>query len=50
MADMKENISVSLEKDTIAWLDEETQSGTFRNRSHVIEFAIRELMKNKKGT
>lgn len=47
MVDMKENISVSLEKDTIAWLDEQSQSGTFRNRSHVIEYAIQELMKRE---
>ncbi len=43
MSDMKENISVSLEKDTIKWLDEQAATGKYRNRSHVIEYAISEL-------
>jgi Arc/MetJ-type ribon-helix-helix transcriptional regulator len=43
MADMKENISVSLEKDTIKWVDEQTKTGKYRNRSHVIEYAINQL-------
>ncbi len=47
MTDMKENISVSLEKDTIAWLDAQAETGKFRNRSHVIEFAINELKKKE---
>lgn len=47
MADMKENISVSLEKDTISWLDEQAATGKFRNRSHVIEYAINELKKRE---
>lgn len=45
MADMKENISVSLEKDSIKWVDEQAATGKYRNRSHVIEFAIQELKK-----
>jgi Arc/MetJ-type ribon-helix-helix transcriptional regulator len=45
MADMKENISVSLEKDLITWLDKQAETGRFRNRSHVIEYAINELKK-----
>jgi Arc/MetJ-type ribon-helix-helix transcriptional regulator len=45
MADMKENISVSLEKDTIAWVDAQAETGKFRNRSHVIEYAINQLKK-----
>ena len=43
MADMKENISVSLEKETIAWADKQVTSGKYRNRSHVIEYAINQL-------
>lgn len=43
MADMKDNISVSLEKDTIKWVDEQvTTGGKYRSRSHVIEVAINE--------
>jgi Arc/MetJ-type ribon-helix-helix transcriptional regulator len=47
MADMKENISVSLEKETIAWVDAQATTGKFRNRSHVIEYAIQELKKQE---
>lgn len=43
MDDMKEKVSVSLDSDTIAWLDEQAKKGKYRNRSHVIEFAINEL-------
>lgn len=42
---MKENISVSLEKETIAWVDAQAGTGKYRNRSHVIEYAIQELKK-----
>jgi Arc/MetJ-type ribon-helix-helix transcriptional regulator len=47
MVDMKENISVSLEKDLIKWLDEQAATGKYRNRSHVIEYAINELKKKE---
>jgi Arc/MetJ-type ribon-helix-helix transcriptional regulator len=47
MVDMKENISVSLEKDIITWSDKQVTSGKFRNRSHVIEFALNELKKKE---
>lgn len=49
MADMKENISVSLEKDTIKWLDDQAETGKFRNRSHVIEYAINQLKAGKEA-
>lgn len=47
MADMKDNISVSLEKDIIAWADNQVNSGKYRNRSHVIEFALNQLRKQE---
>jgi Arc/MetJ-type ribon-helix-helix transcriptional regulator len=47
MADMKENISVSLEKDIITWADKQVTSGRYRNRSHVIEYALNELKKQE---
>jgi Arc/MetJ-type ribon-helix-helix transcriptional regulator len=45
MADMKENISVSLEKEIITWADNQVTSGKYRNRSHVIEYALNQLRK-----
>ncbi len=47
MDTMKDNISVSLEKDTIAWLDEQVKTGKYRNRSHAAEYAIQELKKRE---
>lgn len=47
MADMKENISVSLEKDMIAWADKQVEGGRFRNRSHLVEYALGELKKRE---
>lgn len=44
---MKENISISLEKDTIKWLDEQVLTGKYRNRSHAAEYAITELKKRE---
>ena len=43
MADMKENVSISLEKDLIAWIDTQVKTGKYRNRSHLVEFAINKL-------
>jgi Arc/MetJ-type ribon-helix-helix transcriptional regulator len=43
MADMKVNISVSLEKDLIAWMDSQVETGKYRNRSHLAELAINKL-------
>jgi Arc/MetJ-type ribon-helix-helix transcriptional regulator len=47
MADMKENISVSLEKTIIEWADKQVESGKYRNRSHVMEYALNELKKKE---
>jgi Arc/MetJ-type ribon-helix-helix transcriptional regulator len=43
MPDMKENISVSLEKDLITWMDEQVKTGKYRNRSHLTEYAVNKL-------
>jgi Arc/MetJ-type ribon-helix-helix transcriptional regulator len=45
MDDMKEKVSVSLDKETIEWLDAQATTGKYRNRSHVIEYAVQELKK-----
>lgn len=42
---MKEKVSVSLDTKTIEWLDAQAATGKYRNRSHVIEYAINELKK-----
>jgi Arc/MetJ-type ribon-helix-helix transcriptional regulator len=45
MVDMKENVSLSLEKALIVWMDDQVKTGKYRNRSHVAELAINDLKK-----
>lgn len=44
---MKRKISVSLSEETIKKLDEYILDESFRNKSHVIEFAVKKFMKEK---
>jgi Arc/MetJ-type ribon-helix-helix transcriptional regulator len=37
--------SISLDQETLKWMDEQIQTKKFRNRSHVIEYAIEQLKK-----
>ena len=45
---MKRKISVSIEEDTIEKLEGYVKTGSFRNKSHVIEFAIDKFMQGEK--
>ena len=44
---MKERASFTFDKETIKVIDELVDSGDFRNRSHVVEHAIKILGKEK---
>tara|TARA_Y100000034_G_scaffold134047_1_gene201406 strand:+ start:359 stop:502 length:144 start_codon:yes stop_codon:yes gene_type:complete len=46
---MKKKISVSIEEKTIEKLNDCVSEGTFRNKSHVVEFAINKLIKEKES-
>lgn len=46
---MKQKISVTIEKETIEKLDHYVSEGSFRNKSHVVEFALNKLMKEKEN-
>jgi len=37
--------SISLDQETLKWMDKQIETKKFRNRSHVIEYAIEELKK-----
>jgi Arc/MetJ-type ribon-helix-helix transcriptional regulator len=41
--------SVSLDQDTLKWMDELIKTKRFRNRSHIMEYAIEQLRKGKKA-
>jgi Arc/MetJ-type ribon-helix-helix transcriptional regulator len=43
---MKERISATIEKETVKMLDEIMKSGKYRNKSHIVEDAIK-LLRNK---
>ena len=40
---MKKAFPVSLDDDMIAWIKDQVKRGTFRNRSHVVETALKEF-------
>ncbi len=42
---MKQKISISIEEDTIKQIEEKVEEGTYRNKSHMIEFAVNKLLK-----
>jgi Predicted transcriptional regulators containing the CopG/Arc/MetJ DNA-binding domain len=37
---MKKNISITLEETLLAWIDKQLEKARFRNRSHLIEYAL----------
>ncbi|MEA2037475.1 MAG: hypothetical protein U9O94_08245 [Nanoarchaeota archaeon] len=43
---MKQKLSITLEGDIIPKMDEKIKNGTFRNKSHLSEFAIRKLLED----
>jgi Arc/MetJ-type ribon-helix-helix transcriptional regulator len=44
---MKQKISVSIEEKTIQEIREIVSKGSFRNNSHLIEFAINKLLEKR---
>lgn len=46
---MKQKLSVSIDEETIEKLDVYVSEGSFRNKSHVVEFALNKMMKEKEN-
>jgi Arc/MetJ-type ribon-helix-helix transcriptional regulator len=46
---MKKKVSVSIEEKTIDKLDDYVKEGQFRNKSHVIEFALNKYMRENEN-
>ncbi len=42
---MKHKTSVALDEETLAAMRELVRNGLFRNKSHVMEFAVKKLLK-----
>lgn len=45
---MKKKLSITIEEETIAKLEDFVRDGTFRNKSHLVEFALNKLMNEDK--
>lgn len=41
---MKEKICISMDSETLLKIKEKVREGTFRNKSHAIEFAVTKLL------
>jgi len=41
---MKQKVSISIEEDTIKKIEERLDDGIFRNKSHLIEYAVKKLL------
>ena len=48
MEDMKAKMSVTVEKNLVAWIDRQVETQRFRNRSHAVEVALMRFMENEK--
>ena len=46
---MKERITVTLNKELLSWLDQETQRKIFANRSHGCEFLVQREIEKEMG-
>jgi Arc/MetJ-type ribon-helix-helix transcriptional regulator len=45
---MKQSISVTVEKDLVEWIDRQVETQKYRNRSHLVELALRRFKENEK--
>lgn len=45
---MKAKMSVTVEKNLVAWIDHQVETQRFRNRSHAVEVALMRFMENEK--
>ena len=46
---MKQKLSITIEKETIKLLDNVIKDGVFRNKSHAIEFSLNKILKEKEN-
>jgi len=43
---VKSNTSVYMDRDLLRWIDEKIKERVYRNRSHAVEYAVAQLVKN----
>jgi Predicted transcriptional regulators containing the CopG/Arc/MetJ DNA-binding domain len=44
---MKKNISITLEETLLAWIDKQLEKARFRNRSHLVEYALTQFRESE---
>jgi len=44
---MKHQVTITIEEDVLMEMKEHVREGIFRNKSHMFEFAIRKLLRDK---
>jgi metal-responsive CopG/Arc/MetJ family transcriptional regulator len=45
---MKDRITITVDKELLAWLDSKIEERIFANRSHGVEFLLRQKIKQEK--
>lgn len=48
MESMKAKMSVTVEKELVAWIDQQVKTQRFRNRSHAVEVALMRFRETEK--
>lgn len=49
MLEMKHKLSVTLDENLVQEIMRALSSGRFRNKSHVVEYAVKKLLENQDG-
>ena len=45
---MKTKISITVDESTISELDKHLEDGLFRNKSHLIDYAVKQFLRDRK--
>ena len=46
---MKAKLSITLDEETLLEIEKQLNSGKFRNKSHVVEYAVKKLLEEENG-
>ena len=46
---MKSKLSITLDEETVLEIQKQLSSGRFRNKSHVVEYAVKKLLEVENG-
>ena len=46
---MKQKLSISIETNTIEEIEDRVREGSFRNKSHFIEYAVNQFLRSENG-